>query len=1128
MPTCLKIIDEKDSAIAISFCLFISLFIACSQPKSPTTSNQPLFTAVSSQHSGIEFANEIKENERQNFLTFPYYYNGGGVAVGDINQDGLPDLYFTGNMVGDRLYLNKGNMTFEDITRKAGILKQNLWTTGVTFVDLNNDGYLDIYVCRSGQRGFRNNLLYINQGPDHTPRFVEQAKSYGLNDNAYSVQAYFFDYDLDGDLDVYLVNHSNKFFSDQHALFGMKGNPDPDEADKLYRNDGTDDAGQLHFTEVSEEAGIRHFGFGLSASIGDVNADGLPDIYVANDFFEPDFLYVNQGNGRFTDQLQKYFGHTSFSSMGSDLADFNNDGFPDLMVCDMQAADNYRKKANMASMDTGRFARILREGYHYQYMQNTLQLNTGMGRFSEIAELAGVEETDWSWGPLFFDMDNDGWKDLFISNGIRRDIQYKDILNEIRLKVTDNHKPRTMDLIQHFPVEKLKNYSFRNTGEFTFTDQTEIWGINMSGFSTGAAYADLDLDGDLDLILNNIDEKASIFENHSTQIGSNFLQLELRGEKDNYFGIGANIHISTQKHEQYLYVQSSRGFQSAVEPLVHVGLGDLKKVDEVHISWPNGNISLLSNIDANQRLIIHQNNSTQNKQLVSQPTPFTKESEEQVADIFHHKEIPYDDFASELLLPHKYSQLGPGIAVGDVNGDHLDDFYIGGAHQFAASLFVQTDQGDFKTSSETTWIQDAKYEDIDAAFFDADGDGDEDLYVVSGSNEWEEGSPLYQDRLYINDGKGHFVRDLNALPQILTSGGCVRPCDFDKDGDLDLFVGGRIRPGKYPLAARSYLLENNAGNFSDVTASVGNELLMPGLVTDAIWSDYDNDQWMDLILVGEWMPITFFRNDQGKLKPFTPQMNPSLSNSVKQNASQDHIDTHGWWYSVDGGDMDGDGDIDYFAGNVGLNYKYQTSDSEPFQVFAYDFDSSGSLDIVLGYFNQGQLFPLRGKQCSSEQMPFLKEKFPRYAAFGEATLEEVYGPENLEKATHLKAYTFASVYLENLGEGSFKISNLPMQAQFSSVNDFVITDVNGDGFSDVLLAGNMYHAEVETARNDAGTALLMIGNGKGGFEPILPQESGFFAYRDVKSLAKLNGINNSTLFLVGNNASKMQLFSLIK
>ncbi|MEM9719814.1 MAG: VCBS repeat-containing protein [Bacteroidota bacterium] len=1090
------------------YILFLLWCVGCTElPQNELTFN-PLFRSVSPEESGIDFANQLKENERQNFLSYPYFYNGGGVAIGDLNHDSLPDIYYTGNMVGDRLYLNQGQLTFKDVTISAGIIRSNLWTTGVTMADVNNDGWLDVYVCRSGHGSFRNNLLYINQ---QNGKFKEQAKLYGLNDAGFSVQAHFFDYDLDGDLDMYLVNHSPRFFSNQEVLFSLQNNPNPSEADKLYRNLGRGENGQIKFEEISKEAGITHFGFGLSASIGDFNQDGYPDIYVANDFFEPDRLYQNKGDGTFSNTLEGSMGHTSFSSMGSDAADINNDGLPDLMVCDMQAADNYRKKANMASMDTKRFARMLAEGYYYQYMQNTLQLNSGAGRFSEIAELAGVSETDWSWGPLFFDMDNDGWKDLFIGNGIRRDIQYKDILNDLGQKVYDPQTTQTMDLIDKFPVAKLKNYTFRNEGNLRFSNQSDRWGIDLEGFSTGSAYADLDRDGDLDLVLNNVDDLASIYENVSRQSeGTHYIQISLEGSQDNVYGIGAAIIITTGNSHQYQYVQSSRGFQSAVEPLIHFGLGDINTLDEIEVRWPNGTLSTLQDVAINQLITIKQENTISSKPVPELPKLFS-EIGDALGLTIQNEEISYDDFYKEILLPHKYSQLGPCMTIGDVNRDGLVDLFVGGSKNRPGQLWLQDQQGKFGPTFLPAWEDDKRFEDTGATFFDADGDNDLDLYVCSGSNEWESGSSHYQDRLYINTGKGQFERNSAAIPAMRASTACVRSADFDRDGDIDLFVGGRIVPGQYPIAPPSFLLKNEGGKFTDATAEVFGAKIKPGLVSDALWTDYDNDQDLDLMVVGEWMPITLYKNEGNQL------IQDSLS--ALSNSS-------GWWYSLAQADMDQDGDMDYVAGNLGLNYKYQASEAEPFPVYVHDFDESGSLDIVLGYFNEGQLFPLRGKQCSSEQMPILSQKFPRYTQFASATLEEVYGKSALQAATHYSAQTFASAYVENLGNGQFEMHPLPVEAQFSSINGILVEDINLDGHLDLVLAGNMYSSEVETARNDAGLGLVLKGDGQGGFLAIPPLESGFLASGDVKSLAKLSRKDESTLILVGNNSDALQAFLL--
>ena len=1103
---------------ALKRCLFtycLTWLVSCEQDSSTPDEQDHLFSLVPAEHSGVDFVNELRENEQQNIIRYPYFYNGGGVAIGDLNQDGWPDIYFTGNQKGDRIYFNKGDkgapLTFEDVTIKAGILKSNLWTTGVTLADINNDGWLDIYVCRSGTGTYRNNLLYINQ---QNGRFSEEGKRYGLNDNGYSVQSYFFDYDRDGDLDMYLVNHSNRFFASQDSLFALKNQPASEESDKLYRNEGNGS-----FADVSQEVGINHFGFGLSAAIADMNGDNYPDIYVANDFFEPDLLYLNNGDGTFSDELAQRIGHTSFSSMGTDVSDFNNDGLPDIMICDMQASDNYRKKANMASMDVDRFARLVAEGYHYQYMQNTLQLNAGSphpggdkgGRqFREVAEMAGVAETDWSWGPLFMDMDNDGWKDLFVSNGIRRDIQYKDILLDLQKKGIDPTQTNAMSIIENFPVQKLENYSFRNNGDLTFSNQTDAWGIDVAGFSTGAAYGDLDRDGDLDVVLNNIDDLASIYENSSSTT-TNFLQIVLKGTDDNLAGVGSRVEITIGESTQYQHLQPSRGFQSSVESIIHFGLDSTVTVDKVAVYWPNGSYTLLQDVSANQRIEINQQDAQEAPpKIPSNPTLFTEVSRE-VGLNYKHAENQFDDFAREILLPHRYSQLGPCLVTGDVNGDGLDDFYVGGAEGQAGQLYVQTSFGSFIPASTTAWKQDQEYEDIGGLFFDSDGDGDQDLYLVSGGNEAKKNAPMYQDRLYINNGKGQFTRQPQALPSLTTSGSVARAGDFDQDGDLDLFIGGRIYPGHYPLPVSSTLLLNEGGTFTDVTSEIAPQLQEIGMVTDAQWTDVDQDQDLDLMLVGEWMSITLLENQDGE---FIDASVPSFER------------TQGWWYSLAQADMDNDGDMDYVAGNLGLNYKYQATESEPFQVYAHDFDSSQTLDIVLGYFDQGELYPVRGKQCSSQQMPFLKEKFPTYAAFASSTLTEIYDEQTLSEALNYKAYTFASTYIENLGQGEFALHPLPQLAQLSSVNAFVIDDVNKDKHLDIIVAGNMYGSEVETARNDAGLGLVLTGDGEGNFTPLSLAESGLLAPGNVKSMIGLRRSDGSVLVLVGNNDDRLQAFAL--
>ena len=1067
-----------------------------------------LFTLLTSKQTGVSFSNNLFESDINNYYTYMYFYNGGGVSVGDINNDSLPDLYFTGNQVANKLYLNLGGMKFKDITELAGVEGKGGWRTGTTMVDINNDGYLDIYVCRSyniNNPDMRENLLYINNG-DLT--FSEHARAYGLNDNGYSTQANFFDYDLDGDLDMYLVNHPIDFGDFNKERYNKRLSPNNFERDKLYRNnnDGT-------FTEISKSAGIFNYGFGLSATIGDLNNDGWPDIYVANDFEEPDFFYLNNQDGTFTDKLQTAFKNVSQSSMGCDIADINNDGLLDLTVVEMMAEDNLRQKTNMPSMNPTNYWRLVNIGYHHQNMRNTLQLNNGNGTFSEISQLAGTSKTDWSWSALFADFDNDGFKDLFITNGVRRDMRDNDFT-----KTTGDFQKRHGRLNykqanEMAPLKKLSNYIFKNNGNLTFTKKIVEWGMNFPNFSNGAAYADLDLDGDLDLVVNNLEDTASIFENNSRQKNkNNYIQIRLRGDRI-VNGIGAKITLVNSGQTQFQELTLTRGFQSSVDQIIHFGLASIKIIDEIKIEWPDGKVEILMDIPVNRLLTIYQKNASDIEVVapVRQVTLF-KETTDEAGFTFTHKENVYDDFAREKLLPHKLSQNGPKIAIGDVNGDNVEDFFIGGASGSSGAMYIQNMNGTFTLSNSQPWEKDKVCEDMGALFFDSDGDGDLDLYVVSGGNEFELNSSYLQDRLYLNDGSGIFQKTTTNLPSMLTSGSCVISADFDEDGDLDLFVGGRLIPGKYPFPPRSYLLQNSNGTFKDITERLAPTLTNIGMVTDALWTDFDQNGSMDLIVVGEWMPISFYKNNNGKFENVTASLN--LDN------------TTGWWNSITAGDFDNDGDTDYIAGNLGLNSKFKASEAEPLHVYCNDFDANGSLDIVLAYYNKGICYPVRGKDCSSDQMPFLNNKFQTYRSFGEASVYEVYG-NKLDEALHYAAKMFESISLENLGNGRFSIEPLPVEAQFSSVFGIVVHDFDNDNILDLLLAGNFYAPEVETGRSDAGIGLFLKVQANGKFTSIKLSESGFYAPGDVKDMKIIKSPNaKSWSILIANNNAKMQVFQL--
>ena len=1087
-----------------------ALLLSCKDGETPgfelsKGSDTVLFTSVPSTDTGVKFSNDIPESSAMNSMVYEYFYNGGGVAIGDIDNDGLPDIYLTANLKDNKLYRNKGNFQFEDITEHAGAKGTFGWTTGVTMVDINADGWLDIYVCKSGKGKAkdRQNLLFLN---NQNGTFKEAASEYGLNFSGYSTQASFFDYDKDGDLDMFLLNHNvtpvntnnpENFKTELNELSG----------DRLYRND----TGK--FTDVSKKAGIlqNSLGFGLGVSVGDLNQDGWVDIYVANDYVEQDYLYYNNGNGTFSDGLKFSIGHTPNFSMGTDIADFDNDGLLDIMSLDMVAEDNYSIKTSMSGMNPATFNHAVANGFHYQYMFNALQRNNGNGNFSEIAQISGVSNTDWSWAPLFADFDNDGLKDLFVTNGLKRDFRNNDFKKykierlEAAQKNADKMSAVIEELVKKTPQRKTANYFFKNNGDLTFAKTSKDWGSAEPTFSNGAAYADLDADGDLDLVVNNIDEPATILRNNTN---GNYLQLAFKGSPENPFGIGTRVEIHTENEIQTLENYPTRGYQSSVEPMLHMGLAMAKNVQKLNITWSDGKSQLLNNIPANQRLTVDYNDA----QMGNAPSK-TKNSRifKNITDdhglVHAHREDEYDDFATESLLPHKMSQFGPALAVVDVNNDGLDDFFVGGAKGFEAALYLQNSDGAFETSNLGAWEKDKGYEDVDAQFFDADNDGDLDLYVVSGGNEWPANHRMYQDRLYLNS-EGNFTNGTSSLPKINTSGSCIKSFDFDADGDLDLFVGSRLFPQKYPFSQSSRFLENEEGKFKDVTEEKASDLQKAGMVTDALWTDFDGDGQTDLIVVGEWTGIQFFKNSNGNLEQDTTILPES----------------HGWWNSIEGADFDTDGDMDYVVGNLGLNYKYKATPEEPFEVYANDFDDNGTNDIVLGYYNQGNLFPLRGRECTSNQMPFIKEKFPSYDSFGAADLVQVYGKEKLEEALHLKATMFSSVYLENLGQGKFEIHILPNEAQFSSINDIQIDDFDKDGFKDILVAGNLYQSEVETPRNDASIGLLLKGNGTSQFAPVPFKDSGVFLDGDVKKMRSITvGQQKTKAILVAQNNGKLKV-----
>ncbi len=1087
------------------------LIPSCSKNSSES---KHLFTLLDAKRTGISFINQVAYTEEFNTYTYRNFYNGAGVGLGDFNKDSLMDIYFCGNLVDNKLYLNKGNFVFEDITEKAGVACKDVWSTGVSIADVNGDGWPDIYVCKSGMPGgaHRHNELFINNG-DLT--FTEKAAEYGLADIGLSNHASFFDYDRDGDLDCYLLNNSFQSVTEFDIKPGQREIRDTLGANKLYRNNNG------HFADVSEKAGIygSKIGFGLGVSVADVNRDGWPDIYVSNDFFERDYLYINNHDGTFTESLTDQLREISLGAMGADIADINNDAWPEIFVTEMTPEDNSRRKTKALFESWERYQEKVSKGYYHQFARNVLQLNNRNGSFSEIGRYSGVSTTDWSWGALILDMDNDGWKDIFVANGIYKDLLDRDYLDfysdpaAMRSLIKSDEKA-ILSIINMIPSVKVPNYAFHNNRDLTFTNHADTWGLGTPSFSNGAAYGDLDNDGDLDLVVNNVNMPPFVYRNESDQQpGNNFLSVTLKGAGNNTGAIGAAVTLYAGGKEYYQEMQPIRGFKSTVDSRLHFGLGGTGSLDSLLVHWPNGKCSVVRNLAANQFLTLDQQETAGPCfSIRDNPPQNVFQKLEQISGLdYRHRENDFNDFQRDGMLFQMLSNEGPHMTVADVNGDGRKDLYICGAKDSPGALLVQDGQGNFSKSNVALFDADKLSEDTDCAFFDADGDGDEDLYVTSGGNEFPLSSSALQDRLYINNGRGAFTRSKQMLPVArYESSSCVQPADFDSDGDIDLFVGIRLRPFAYGLPVNGYLLENDGkGNFVNVSDKKAPALNNIGMITDMVWADVDNDRDLDMVIVGDWMPVKILVNDKGNFTNKSEQFGLS--------------GTEGWWHVIVAKDLNGDGFVDFILGNHGLNSFFRARTDQPVTMYVNDFDLNGSVEQILCTYSNGVSYPLVMKDDLVKQIPSLDLKYRKFDDYKNQTMAGIFPAEVLKRSVILNARILENGVLIHTGQGGYRFMPLPREAQFTPVYAITADDFDNDGRCDIVLGGNQFRARPETGIYDAGYGLFLKGDSGLVWKAVPLQVSGIFTKGEIRDLEIIK-IKGDRIMVVARNNDNLQFY----